>query len=205
MSGRTLSTDFFDRDPILVARELIGTILIRTIGGVAVGGRIVETEAYLPLNDEAAHGARGKKKRNAALYMGPGTIYVHAMHRQFCLDIVTQDRTKPGSILIRAIEPTHGAELMRANRGTNELTVLTSGPGRLCQALAITKKLDQCNVAEIGCPLRILAPLAGGAEVTVIQTPRIGLTKARDLMLRFCSAGSLFLSRKSPATTYKPI
>lgn len=118
MQLRSLDASFFDSDPELVARNLIGTILVRRLNGSILVRRIVETEAYLPIGEAAAHGTGGLRRGNRALFWGPGTIYVHSMHRQNCLDLVTQNSETPGSVLTRALEPIAGYDIMRMLRGS---------------------------------------------------------------------------------------
>lgn len=194
----TLGVDFFDREPDIVARALIGATILRCLDDhQLVSGRIVETEAYLPMNDPAAHGARGRTRSNEALFMSAGTLYIHAMHRQVCMDIVTENSMKPGSVLIRAIEPLTGLELMHENRGTSERRGLTNGPGKICQALSITRDFDKQNVTDSGCLVRVAERDRYIQEDEIIEAARVGLSKATDLRLRFYLSGSPYLSRKA--------
>jgi DNA-3-methyladenine glycosylase len=195
--ARFLAARFFDRKPIIVAKQLIGCVLVRTTSeGSILSGRIVETEAYLPSRDPAAHGARGCTSANKSLFMGPGTIYVHQMHREHCLDIVTQDETKPGSVLIRALEPVLGLKLMQHLRRCADQRSLTNGPGKLCQALGITKAFDGQNVADEANSLRIAAADSDVREEQIVSTGRVGLSTGVNLRLRFCLSTSPFLSRR---------
>lgn len=198
---RPLNATFFDRDPQVVARALIGVTIIREFDDhVIASGRIVETEAYLPVNDPAAHGARGPTTGNRALYMRAGTLYIHSMHRQFCMDIVTQDSSRPGSVLIRAIEPIEGIDIMSRNRGTDDLRKMANGPGKLCQALSITKAFDKLNVTDKLTPIRLHDNSIDIHEPQIAETSRIGLSKGTNLRLRFCLIGSRYLSRGTPTT-----
>ena len=167
-----------------VAAALIGaTFLIGDVGGV-----IVETEAYDNL-DPASHSFRGPTPRNRAMFGPTGHAYIYRSYGiHWCLNIVCG--TEPGSaVLIRALRPTHGIDIMRARRGLDPERLLCSGPGRLCQSLAITAALDGKS---------LFAPpfhLALGPALDIIAGPRIGLTRAADTPWRFGQCGSPFLSR----------
>ena len=175
---------FFARHPVTVARELIGWTL--TLDGV--GGRIVETEAYHH-EEPASHRYFGRTPRNGAMFGPVGGVYVYRSYGlHWCLNLVSGEA--PGSaVLLRALEPTEGVDLMRERRGLVDLRALCSGPGKLCQALAVTGAHDGLMVDQ---PPFALAP---GAVVGVAEGPRIGITKAADLPWRFGEAGSRFLSR----------
>ena len=173
----------------VAARKLIGWTL--TVGGV--GGRIVETEAYHPA-DPASHSFSGPTPRNAVMFGPPGRVYVYRSYGiHWCLNLVCGDG--PGSaVLIRALEPLEGLDLMIARRGLDDPRRLCSGPGKLCQALAVTQAH---NGLRIDAPPFALEP---GAGVEVVAGPRIGISKAVDTPWRFGEAGSPFLSRPFPKT-----
>lgn len=154
-----------------------------------MGGRIVETEAYVPWGDPANHAAGGKTRRNQAMFGPPGTAYVYRIHQVFCLNVVCEKIGVPGAVLVRAIEPTHGIALMRRRRGTNDLRTLCQGPGRLCQALAITGTFNRSDL--IKGPIRIYP----GPKSEVVATTRVGISRAQELPLRFLEAGSPYVSR----------
>ena len=184
-----LSRDFFDRDVNEVARELVGATLL--VDGV--GGTIVEVEAY-DHDDPAAHGFRGRTERNAAMFGPAGHAYVYRSYGvHWCLNLVCGAEGVPAAVLLRALRPTAGLEVMRRRRGVEEERLLASGPGRLCQALAVTREHD-------GLPLD--APpfelLAAAQPVDVAVAPRIGITRAADLPWRYVLRGSRFLSRGLP-------
>jgi DNA-3-methyladenine glycosylase len=179
-------TDWLGRDAVTVARDLIGARLL--VNGI--GGTIVETEAYDPA-DPASHSFGGPRPRNAAMFGPVGRAYVYRIYgAHWCFNIVC-DRTKPGSaVLIRALEPTEGLDVMAGRRGTEDPRRLCSGPGKLCQALAIDKALDH---APLDAPPFVLERRLPPASLAV--GPRIGITKGAETPWRFGLKGSPFLSR----------
>ena len=137
-----LAHDFYARHPAIVARELLGKRLIRqSDDGAIIGGRIVEAEAYLSCRDRACHANRGKTRKNATMFGPAGHAYVYMIHARWCLNAVTEEIGQGSAVLIRAIEPLAGIELMQARRGTLKQLDLARGPARLCQALDVTKQL----------------------------------------------------------------
>jgi DNA-3-methyladenine glycosylase len=175
---------FFDRDPLDVAPDLIGTILL--VAGV--GGAIVETEAYRA-DDPASHSFRGPTSRNAPMFGAPGTVYVYRSYGlHWCLNFVCRPG---GAVLLRALEPTMGLEMMQQRRGLLDPRKLCSGPGRLCQALGVTAAM---NARPLDLPPFELRSAA--ARRPVLSGPRIGITRAMEQPWRFCQAGSPFLSRR---------
>ena len=156
-----------------------------------VGGRIVETEAY-DRDDPASHSFRGHTTRNGTMFGAPGNAYVYRSYGiHWCLNFVCGDSGHGAGVLLRAIEPLAGLDLMRHRRGCTVLLLLCAGPGRLAQALGITHDHDGMALDR---PPFILTPPAQPA--TLIAGPRIGITKAVDVPWRFGLAGSPFLSRK---------
>jgi DNA-3-methyladenine glycosylase len=176
----------FDRDPATVARDLIGaTLLVDGIGGV-----IVETEAY-DREDPASHSFRGPTERNAAMFGPPGRAYVYRIYgAHWCLNFVTGGETSGSAVLVRALEPTCGLDRMAKRRGRADPRLLCAGPGRLCQALGVTRAHDGLRLDEP--PFEILA--ASGSQEVVVG-PRIGITQGAETPWRFGLAGSRFLSR----------
>lgn len=169
-----------------VAERLIGATFL--VGGV--GGRIVETEAY-DREDPASHSFSGQTKRNAVMFGPPGRIYVYRSYGiHWCLNFVCREEGHGAAVLIRALEPTAGIDVMRARRGLENIRLLCAGPGRVCQALAIT---HEHNGMEIYAPPFQL--LAATEPIDVARGPRIGISKAMDVPWRFGLRGSPFLSR----------
>ena len=181
-----LSRDFFARSVHEVAPELIGATLL--VGGV--GGVIVEVEAY-DQEDPASHGFRGPTARNAAMFGPPGHAYVYRSYGiHWCVNLVCDVEGRAEAVLLRALEPTHGLDAMHTRRGVADVRALCSGPGKLCQALGITREHD-------GLPLdRPPFELRGrDVELHVAVGPRIGITRAAALPWRYGLAGSRYLSR----------
>jgi DNA-3-methyladenine glycosylase len=176
----------FSRKSPEVARRLIGTTLL--VDGV--GGIIVETEAY-DRTDPASHTFSGPTARNAAMFGPPGRAYVYLSHGiHWCLNFVCREEGHGAGVLIRALEPTAGILLMMKRRGQQDLRLLCGGPGRLGQALAITRELNGRRLDEAPFSLR---PAAG--RVRVVCGPRIGISKAVDQPWRFGLAESRYVSR----------
>jgi DNA-3-methyladenine glycosylase len=184
-----LKRDFFARSVHEVAPDLIGATLL--VDGV--GGRIVELEAY-DQEDPASHAYRGRTARNAAMFGPPGHAYVYRSYGiHWCLNLVCGGEGMPEAVLIRALEPTRGVDLQQSRRGVEDVRALCSGPGKLCQALGITREHD--GLALDVPPFRLEARV----EIPDIVTgPRIGITRATELSWRYMSAGSPYLSRAAP-------
>lgn len=190
-----LPRSFFAGDAAEVAPRLLGCLLCRRLDGELLSGRIVEVEAYLAKGDLASHQQRGKTAATQSLYGEPGTAYVHRNRQHHLIDAVTGPREEAGAVLIRALEPLAGIEKMAANRGIADLRRLASGPGNLCLALAITKKLDGLDLT-LGDELWIAGP-PEPTDFSVAAGRRIGISSSKELALRFVIAGSPFLSRLS--------
>ncbi len=193
-----LTRDFYDRDPIVVARELLGKRLVCTSSTGLCGGRIVETEAYLSQRDSACHASRGMNKKNATMFGPPGHAYVYVIHARHCLNFVTEQEGRPSAVLVRAIEPLDGIELMHQRRGTQRLLDLARGPARLCEALSVDRRHDGLDLT-LGQDLWIAEdPELDGVALRIVKSPRIGVTSAHGRLLRFYLAGSSYVSGQRP-------
>ena len=186
-----MNRGFFDRSVHEVARELIGCEL--RVGETA--GVIVETEAYEE-SDPACHAYIGRTTRNEVLFGPPGHAYVYLSYGiHSLLNFVTEPEGRASAVLIRALEPTDGIELMRERRGRSEVEQLSSGPGKLSEALGVGLSL---NGADLLRPPFQLSRPAGGREPEITASPRIGITKAAELPWRYCVSGSRFVSKPWP-------
>jgi DNA-3-methyladenine glycosylase len=182
-----LTRDFFARSVHEVAPDLIGATLL--VDGV--GGRIVEVEAY-DQDDPASHGFRGRTPRTASMFGPPGRAYVYRSYGvHWCLNLVCAEKGRAEAALVRALEPTHGLEAMQARRGVEDERTLCSGPGKLCQALAITRDHDGLPLDEPPFEL-----LRRDSDPPLVVGPRIGITRAVEQPWRFGLAGSPYLSRR---------
>lgn len=198
-SGRPLPASFYDRPTELVARELLGAILEHKSEDGVASGRIVETEAYLGPDDPACHAVAGRTERTWHLHGPPGVAYVYFVYGvHWCFNAVTREEGHGSAVLVRAIEPVGGLSLMRTRRGARRDVDLTSGPGKLCQALGIDGALDGTRLDRGS--LRILAgPPVDEAGVDV--TPRIGITRAAEWPLRWLVRGNPYVSQGRPGIT----
>jgi len=187
-----IGRDFFARSVHEVAPDLIGVTLL--VDGV--GGKIVEVEAY-DHEDPASHGYRGRTKRNASMFGPPGVAYVYRSYGvHWCLNLVCGEEGVAEAVLVRALEPTHELDAQRARRGVEDTYALCSGPGKLCQALAIARDHDGLPLDEP--PFRLEDR---DAVPEIVTGPRIGITQAAELSWRYGLAGSNFLSRSLRATS----
>jgi DNA-3-methyladenine glycosylase len=190
-----LPASFYDRPTEEVARDLLGMVLEhRTRDGVAAG-RIVETEAYIGEHDLACHAAAGKTNRTAPLYGPPGIAYVYFVYGMYwCVNAVTRAQGEPSAVLIRAVEPVEGIDLMRARRprARNDIE-LTNGPGKLCLALAIGREQNWSNLQRSELVIRAGAPVRDG-DVKI--TARIGVSRCADWPLRWIVRDSPWVSKR---------
>jgi len=189
-----LPRTFYDRDTERVARELLGAILeCSTADGVAAG-RIVETEAYLGEHDLACHAAAGRTQRTAPLYGPPGIAYVYLIYGMYwCFNAVTRAEHEPSAVLVRAIEPVRGIELMRRRRPTARRDIdLTNGPGKLCLALGIDARH---NTKPLDRPPVVIRAGEAIADRDVSVTPRIGITQSADWPLRWIVTDNPYVSK----------
>jgi DNA-3-methyladenine glycosylase len=202
--AKLLRRAFFNRDPRTVARELLGKLIVRHDGRKQLAGRIVEVEAYLGAGDLAAHAAAGHTARNAVLFGPPGHAYVYFIYGvHYCLNISCLPEGDAGCVLIRALEPVSGIADMAQARGLADLDLtsarnlrkLASGPGKLCEALGITRPRDNGkDMLSLESDLQVMSDGFRVEEVAVTQ--RIGITKATEMPLRYVIAGNAYLSKK---------
>lgn len=193
MDPEALSAAFYRRPAEVVARDLLGCLLVSDTPPARTAGRIVETEAYTGPDDPACHAAAsvGRTDRNDPLFGPPGTAYMHLNYGiHWCFNAVTGEEGHPAGVLVRALEPLEGRELMRERRGHEQLT---SGPGRLTQALGLGPDLQRHRLDRP--PLRVLPAEPPVPRDAVAATPRIGISRATERELRFVDTRSSWLSR----------
>ncbi len=190
-----LKVEFYMQDTVTVARSLLGHVLCHDNGQGLTAGMIVEAEAYLSHGDPACHAARGKTKRNAAMFGPPGRAYIYLIYgNHYCFNAVTGPPGVGEAVLIRALEPLIGLHLMYRRRGCSKpVTELTNGPGKLCQALGITGNLNRQPLQ--GYPLWIGRGPTRPDPDSIISSPRIGISRATDKLWRFYLEGNEFVSR----------
>ncbi|HET6776868.1 MAG TPA: DNA-3-methyladenine glycosylase [Actinomycetota bacterium] len=190
MELKPLPRRFYQREPLAVARDLIGRLLVREVDGERLIGKVVEAEAYGP-DDPASHAYRGETRRNRSMFGPPGHAYVYrsyGIHR--CLNAVTL----PGlAVLVRAVEPVEGLDGMARRRGLDDPRLLCAGPGRLCQAFGIDLDEDGADLCDV--PGLWIAGRESAPEVAV--TSRVGVTVAAERPWRFVEAGNRFASRSA--------
>ena len=195
---------FFARPTLEVAPDLLGMRLVRNVEGRHVSGRIVEVEAYIGEEDSACHASRGKTPRNHLMFGPPGYAYIYftyGMH--WMLNVVTEGEGKPAAVLLRALEPEEGIDLMRAHRSGSSDRDLAAGPARLCQALRIDGSINGTDLVS-GNDLFLEWVEPSGGPVPIGRTRRIGIhyaaRKDREALWRFVITGSPYVSRARPGT-----
>ncbi|MDF1663663.1 MAG: DNA-3-methyladenine glycosylase [Planctomycetota bacterium] len=181
MVDSRLARSFFNRAPTLVARELLGKVLI--VDGI--GGLITETEAYDGANDPAAHTYRGETQRNRSMFQRAGTLYVYRIHRSFCMNTVARRKGQGAGVLIRGIAPRIGLEVIKSRRGGRPKRSWCDGPGKLTQALGISLEDDGTDLLSKKSRVRLLDSKLDISEDLIEVTPRIGISKAKDFPWRF--------------------
>ena len=190
---RILGRGFFTRQTTVVARDLLGKILVHRLDGSVLAGTIVETEAYLGKGDEAAHSARGLTKRTAVIFGPPGHAYVYLCYGMYeCLNLVAEPEGRPGCVLIRALEPLCGLEKMRERRPkAKHSRDLASGPGKLTRAMGVTQEHYGEDVTN--GRLQVRAPRRR-PPFEIVTTRRIGIAAGAELPLRFYVKGNEYVS-----------
>jgi len=192
-----LRRDFYQRSTLTVARELLGKRLVRVVDGQRLSGLIVEVEAYIGEDDAACHAACGRTPRNEAMYGSPGHAYVYFIYgMHHCLNAVTEEEGFPAAVLIRALEPMEGLEIMRLHRPGRPDGELTNGPAKLCQAMVIDRSFNQVDLCA--GEVLFIEESRMVAQKEVGTSPRIGI-KADELAMsvpwRFYLQGNAFVSR----------
>ena len=187
---------FYLRDTLEVAKDMLGLILVRKTSERWLMGRIVETEAYRGSDDPASHAFRGMTKRNEFMFGKPGCAYVYFTYgAHYCLNVVTERTGIAAAVLIRAIEPLSGLEIMMKNRGVYDAYKLTNGPGKLTKALLIGREHNGVDLTSNSSSLIIVKPLeVEGFQIT--RTTRIGIKAATDRLWRFYIRNNMYISTK---------
>jgi DNA-3-methyladenine glycosylase len=190
--SRKLDRRFYGRPTVQVAKDLLGKYLVVRRDGHLLSGKIVETEAYVGPHDPASHAYRGKTARNEVMFGDPGYAYVYLTYGILhCLNLVTERRGYPAAVLIRALEPVDGTELMKKRRGREKLTELTSGPAKLCQALNVDRRLNGADL----CAGTIYVENKGEVVKGIARSSRIGIRKGKEKKWRFFIKDNGFVSR----------
>lgn len=201
----TLEREFYNRDSLIVAKELLGKILVHEVDGKKFSARIVETEAYMGVSDKAAHSYGGRRTaRVEVMYGGPGFSYVFMIYGMYyCFNIVTREEGIPQAVLIRAVEPVDGFDFIAENRykkpyeqlTKNQIKGLTNGPGKLCKALLIDKSLN----GEDLCGNKLYVTEGENERFNIVSAKRIGIDyaeDAKDFLWRFYIENNKYVSIK---------
>ncbi len=190
--GPPLPASFYDRPTERVARDLLGTVLVCRTRDGAAGGRIVETEAYLGEHDLACHAAAGLTERTAPLYDRPGIAYVYFIYgMHWCFNAVTRAKGEPSAVLVRALEPLIGLDVMRSRRHVRRDVDLTNGPAKLCDALGIDRTFNRASLQRGALTIHAGSDVP---ESNVAVTPRIGIRHCADWPLRWIVRDNPFVS-----------
>lgn len=202
---KRLVREFYNRDSLIVARELLGKVLVHEINGQKVSAKIVEAEAYMGIGDKAAHSYGGRRtQRVEVMYGGPGFSYVFFIYGMYyCFNVVTREEGNPQAVLIRALEPVEGLDLMAENRfkkpygqlTKSQVTGLTNGPGKLCMALAIDRGLN----GEDLCGSKLYVEEREKEKSGIVSAKRVGIDyaeEAKDYPWRFYIKDNKYVSVK---------
>lgn len=202
-TNQRLTYDFYSQATTEVARQLLGKVIVRQLdSGEALAGIVVEVEAYLPAEDPASHSFRGLGRKNASMFEPAGTLYVYPIHAKYCMNVVTEASGQGAAVLIRAVQPIEGLTSMREHRGLTNLneplTHLTTGPARLCQALAVDRALDGASLVS-GASIWIESEpsIMAAQPWTARISPRIGISQGVDKPLRWFIDGHQFVSGRA--------
>jgi DNA-3-methyladenine glycosylase len=186
-----LARSFYSRYTPDVARDLLGSTLVRRIGGTTLRAKVVEVEAYRGSDDPASHAFRGETKRTSVMFGKAGHAYVYFIFGfHYCLNLTTEEEGEPGAVLVRAVEPLEGIAEMSARRGVGAVAQIANGPGKLTKAMGIDKGLNGEDVVR---SMRLFL-LSGERGVDVGVSTRIGVSSGKDLMWRYYIRGSPFVS-----------
>ena len=196
-----LPRSFFVDSTEAIAKKLLGCVLAHKTSKGLLAGKIVETEAYLAKDDPASHAFNGPTIRNQAMFGPPGFSYVYYIYGMYhCFNVVTGPKGSGSAVLIRALEPLEGIDLMQKNRKTKSIKNLCSGPGKLCMAMGINRNHNNLNLRKK--PLYLLSPDCENVpertrnKIKIIQSKRVGISKGEDLLLRFYIDQNPFISKK---------
>jgi DNA-3-methyladenine glycosylase len=191
-----LPRSFYDQPTLAIARDLLGKTLWRRTEEGVVGGIIVETEAYVTAIDPASHNHRRPTKRAAAMYGPPGRAYIYFTYGMYhCLNVVTEPDGQSAAVLLRAIQPTFGLDLMARRRGaTSDSRDLARGPGRLCQAFALTLADNRTDFIGETLWISALPDQPSLPNTSIVASPRIGISQGVDLPWRFYIADNASVS-----------
>jgi len=193
MKPRILPRDFYARDTVKVAKDLLGKRLVRVKDKNRMEGRIVEVEAYRGLDDPASHAFRGPTPRNAPMFGEPGHAYIYFTYgNHYCLNITTQEVGTPGAVLLRAIQPLEGMREMRLLRPNVQDSNLTNGPGKLTKALGIDKSLNEVDMTKRG---ELFVTESDETIFNVAESVRVGISQGADRLWRFYVTGNSYVSK----------
>ncbi len=190
--NKRLDRGFYDRATLKVARELLGKYLVLKKDGEILSGKIVETEAYVGPTDRASHASKGKTRRNEVMFGPPGHAYIYFTYGMYhCLNLVTEKEGYPAAVLIRALEPERGIQIMKKNRKTDRIENLTSGPGKVCMALGLDRSLNGTDL----CSDILYAEDRNQKKEKIASSRRVGINIQRDRKWRFYIKDNRFVSK----------
>ena len=192
---KILPRRFYERDPEGVAKDLLGKVIVRKLDDNILSGMIVETEAYYGPGDPASRAYDGMKNFNRLMWLDPGIAFIYNVHKYWMFNVVAHEPGGVGAVLIRAVEPLDGVEIMRKNRGVyDELIELTSGPGRFTVAFKIDRSLNGTDLTSAENPIYIID---NKVQFEISSSKRIGVRADLDRDLRFYIKGNKFVSKKT--------
>ncbi len=190
-----LDKNFYQRDTDLVAKELLGKIIVRKTKNALFKARIVETEAYFGLDDPASHARFGKTKRNNLMFDSGGKVYVYLIYGMYhCLNFTSDKLGNPGAVLIRAVEPVWNIDIMQRNRAVKNKISISNGPGKLCQALEINRNLNSILLYSESSEIYVLNENENN-RFDIESSKRIGVKKDLDKHFRFFIKNNIYISK----------